>query len=232
MASASSSPGSRTRPPLEHRQTLSERRLPSSLPPPASRTVGLCRRPTRKHRVETRRVASSALDEPAAGELTSRHASCVPGGSRSRSGSRSSRRRALRCGSRRAPSELLGCALIADATAQTALVGGVEPDRDQHRAARRRRLHQLRILERSSVASVRHRRESFGVRCQFGSGVRPFPAANLGVELLAVIAPDPVVHRPRRRADDVPAERVPHRRLTDSPGTGELVHEYVGIAPR
>jgi hypothetical protein len=28
------------------------------------------------------------------------------------------------------------------------------------------------------------------------SGVRLFPAANFGMELLAVLAPDPVVHRP------------------------------------
>src|SRR6476469_639748 len=38
-------------------------------------------------------------------------------------------------------------ALVADLTAEVALVAGVEPDRDQDRATRRRRLHQLRVLE-------------------------------------------------------------------------------------
>ena len=99
-------------------------------------------------------------------------------------------------GIQRDPGGLGWGAFVADPTAQIAIVGGVEPDRDQHRATRRRGLHQLRVLERSGAATVRDRGESVGVRRSLGSGVRLFPAANLGVELLAVFAPDPVVERP------------------------------------
>jgi len=48
----------------------------------------------------------------------------------------------------------------------------------------------------SSAAAIRDRRESLGVCRAFSRGGRLFPAANLGVELLAVFAPDSVVHRP------------------------------------
>src|SRR6476646_10667752 len=88
------------------------------------------------------------------------------------------------------------CALVADSTAQIALVSRVEPDRNQHRATRRRGLHRLRILQRSSVTPIRDRRESVSVCRPFGSGAGPVPTPNLGVELLAILAPDPVVHRP------------------------------------
>ncbi len=53
--------------------------------------------------------------------------------------------------------ELLESALVADAMTQIALVSGVEPDRDKHGAARRWRLHQLRMLERSRDAPIRYR---------------------------------------------------------------------------
>ena len=86
--------------------------------------------------------------------------------------------------------------LVADPTAQIALVGEIEPNRDQHRPARRRGLHQLRVLERGRAAAIRDRRESLGVCGPFSGGGRLCPAANLGVELLAVFAPDSVVHRP------------------------------------
>src|SRR6185503_9776493 len=92
--------------------------------------------------------------------------------------------------------DLLESALVADATAQIALVSGVEPDRDKHGAARRWRLHHLRILESGGDASIRDRCESFRVCCPLGSGVRLLPATNLGVDLLPVLAPDPMVDRP------------------------------------
>jgi hypothetical protein len=93
-------------------------------------------------------------------------------------------------------SDLLEGTFVADSAAQTSLVGGVEPDRDQHRAARRRRLHKVRILERSGDASVLDRLESISVSCTLGGSVRFFPAANLGMEFLTVFTPDPIVHRP------------------------------------
>jgi hypothetical protein len=65
-------------------------------------------------------------------------------------------------------------AFVADSAAQIALVGRIEPDRDQDCAVRRRRVHQLRILERSSVAAIGDRRESLGICCLFGGGVRLF----------------------------------------------------------
>jgi hypothetical protein len=43
---------------------------------------------------------------------------------------------------------------------------------------------------------VRYRRKRIGIGCLLGRGVRPFPAANLGVKFLAVFASDSVVHRP------------------------------------
>jgi hypothetical protein len=61
---------------------------------------------------------------------------------------------------------------------------------------RRWGLHQLGVLECSGAATVRDRCESLRVRCTLGSGVGLLPAANLGVELLAVFAPDSLVQRP------------------------------------
>jgi hypothetical protein len=66
----------------------------------------------------------------------------------------------------------------------------------------------------AAFAAVRDRRESFGVCCSFGRGFRLFPAANLGVELLAVFAPDQIVHRPailRRRREVVCLDHFGHR---------------------
>jgi len=48
-------------------------------------------------------------------------------------------------------------ALVADVTAQVAMLSWVEPDRDQHRATHRRGVHLLRVLERSGDAPVRDR---------------------------------------------------------------------------
>jgi hypothetical protein len=97
-----------------------------------------------------------------------------------------------RCGARR----LTGRTLVADPPAQSAIVHGVEPDRDQHRPAHCRRLDQFGVLERGRGAAIGDRRESLGVCRPLGSEVRSFPAANLGVKLLAVVAPDPVVDGP------------------------------------
>src|SRR6185503_20738923 len=82
--------------------------------------------------------------------------------------------------------ELLERTLVADPTTQIALVGRVEPDRDHDCPTRRRGLHELRVLERSSVTPVCDRSESRGVCSSFGGNASPLPAANLGVELLAV----------------------------------------------
>jgi len=78
--------------------------------------------------------------------------------------------------------DLCRSALVADPTAQFALVGGIEPDRDHDRATGRRGLHQLRILERGGAAPIRDRRKSLSVCRPLGSSVRLLPTANLGVE--------------------------------------------------
>jgi hypothetical protein len=54
----------------------------------------------------------------------------------------------------------------------------------------------LCVLERDGAATVRDRRESIGVRSSLGSGVGLVPTANLGVEFLAVFAPDPIIQCP------------------------------------
>ena len=117
-------------------------------------------------------------------------------------------------------------ALVADPTAQVAIVSWVEPDRDQDRTTRRRRLHQLRVVECRGAATVRDRGECLGVRCSLGSGMGLFPAANLGVELLAVIAPDPVVQRPavlRGSRKVVRFDHFSHRRHRTQPDESELI---------
>ena len=52
------------------------------------------------------------------------------------------------------------------------------------------------MLERSRDAPVGYRLESLGVTGPLGGGSRLVPATNFGVELLAVLAPDPVIQRP------------------------------------
>ena len=74
-------------------------------------------------------------------------------------------RRSLWLGPKSPSLDLLG-AFVADSAAQIALFGGVEPDRDQDCAMRRRRLHQLRIRKRSSVArsAIAARASAFAAR--------------------------------------------------------------------
>ena len=86
--------------------------------------------------------------------------------------------------------------LVADSTPQTSLVGGIEPDRDQYRSARSRRVNLVGVFERNSVAPIGDRRECLRVCRSLGFAVRVVPAANLGVDLLAIVAADPIVHRP------------------------------------
>src|SRR4051794_7439845 len=80
-------------------------------------------------------------------------------------------------GSTGASPPLLGSTLVADPTADVAVIGWVEPDRDHYRAARRRRLRLLRVLERSTDALIRNRRQSLGVCRAFGSRMGFLPAA-------------------------------------------------------
>ena len=84
-----------------------------------------------------------------------------------------------------------------------------------HRPAPRRGLHQLRVLERGRAAAIRDRRKSLGVCRLFSSAVRTFPAADLGMDLLAVGASDPVVDGPAvllRRREVACLDHIGHRR--------------------
>ena len=91
---------------------------------------------------------------------------------------------------------LCGSAFVADLATELALVGRVEPDRDQHGSARRRRLHQFGVPERRAAprSPIAARASAFAARS--AAPVGSFPAAALGVETLAVVAPDPVVDGP------------------------------------
>jgi len=92
--------------------------------------------------------------------------------------------------------ELPGSALVADSTAQLALVDRVEPDRDHHRPARRRRLHkgprtgvQPRSLDRRSPREL---------RCSLPVQQRrvPWPSSEPRREVPGRLPPDRVVESP------------------------------------
>jgi len=51
------------------------------------------------------------------------------------------------------------------------------------------------VFERGSLAPIGGRRESLGICRSLRGGVRPSPAANVGMELFAVLTTDPIVHR-------------------------------------